>query len=787
MAEAPKSARTAPGTAGVSLRGRDEKIGAKTLERLLAKAPRDASGRRVIESVQFEAVTLEDPAPLAGISVRKSAVFRSVSFNAIADFSAAVFAGDTVFAQSTFRMGARFLEATFEKLADFGLASFQDIADFSAAVFSGDTQFSQSSFDAKSIFRNVRFAGLTYFEEVEFAGSADFTEAAFTGYSRFDGSRFVGAATFDGTRFAGDTNFDGAKFQGWVNLAATFESPQVQAKVEEQISSSVAGRQAREPFAFAARTISDLPTEEDVLGFSPLVEGLRALLNVRRTKLPLAIAITAPWGAGKSSIMLQLHNALRHPGDRQPQERKWWTVRFDAWKYERSERLWAALAKAIYEQPQEQMGLLARVHFRMRVEQARLGWRRFLLKGVWPPVAAVVAVAGAIAADLGPGGSDASIAALLSSAVAFSAGVARYWGVASKPFKRAMERYASAPDYEGQLGFTAEADNDIKSLTRVLAPDSGQRPQALAVFVDDLDRCSSGHVVEIVEAMNQIFNSDERHGCVFVLGIDREVVATSIEVVYRETVESLKTASSAVSQDFGMNFLAKLVQLSVAIPEPTDEAIKALLSHITGNPEPLEETAGKQEQVQEAEEEIRRQAPETLEEVAEASSAVESQDRGLDPKTVAEAQRRIRAELIRDSDDVVKAEFEVLQHLDRNPRQIKRFDNAFRLQLYVANEDPRCRLDFSLDQLVALGKWVALRLRWPDLAEALDDEPSLTNALEAAANEDAPPLDATEFGRLKERYSRWFVDPSVLELLRENAAPARRLSNLERDSFMRVA
>ena len=311
------------------------------------------------------------------------------------------------------------------------------------------------------------------------------------------------------------------------------------------------------------------------------------MLNVRRTSLPLAIAITAPWGAGKSSVMLQLREALRDPGDRVPQERKWWTVEFDAWKYERSERLWAALAKAIYDQPQADMRLWERIWFRVRVERHRLGWPKFLLKGAWPPVAAAAAVLGALAADIGPNVSE-GVVALASSATAFVAGIGGYWGLASKPFKRAIQRYASAPDYEGHLGFTSEADRDIRALTRVLAPDADDDPRSLAVFVDDLDRCSSAHVVEVVEAMNQIFNSDERHGCVFLLGLDREVVSASIEVAYRDTVNHLKGSKSPLGGDFGVQFLAKLVQLSVAVPQPSGKATKRFLSHVTGNSPPSE-------------------------------------------------------------------------------------------------------------------------------------------------------------------------------------------------------
>lgn len=490
---------------------------------------------------------------------------------------------------------------------------------------------------------------------------------------------------------------------------------------------------------------SDLPAEKDLLGFVPLIEGLRALLSVRRTRLPLTIAITAPWGAGKSSVMLQLRNLLREPGSRTPQERKWWTVDFPAWKYEHGERLWAALAKAVYEQPQRHMSVPARMWFRLRVERERLGLGRFLLKGLWPPIAAAGAILIALSADSKLGGS-APLAGTLAVLAAFAAGASHYWGLASMPFKRAIERYASAPDYDEKLGFTADADRDIRSLARVLAPDNESDPHALAVFVDDLDRCSSAHVVEVVEAMNQIFNSDARQGCVFVLGIDREIVASDIEVAYAPTVEALRAAEPPLGEGFGMHFLDKLVQISVAVPRPTRPAIERLMASI-----------------------VERSA--------------ESDVGPVDEQAV--LRRQERAASFQSSPSVAKAEFELLGMLGFNPREIKRFDNAFRLQLHVANQDPDCKLRFSFEELVTLGRWVALRLRWPEFAKAIDDEPNLLSAVEHVANGTPSDLPADELDRLRQAYDRWFRAPGLRAFLADEGE-WRRVSSLEPGSFLRI-
>jgi hypothetical protein len=291
-----------------------------------------------------------------------------------------------------------------------------------------------------------------------------------------------------------------------------------------------------------------------------LVTGLHALVNDPGTTLPLAVAITAPWGRGTSSVMLQLRKALIE--NQLDDGRTWVAVAFDAWKYERSERLWAAMAKAIYEQPLNSMTTRwQRTLFRLRLQNRRRGGWMFWGRGVGLPVTLAVATIAAaqIKGVQVPGA--ATGATLLALTLGDTA--TRIWGLITDPFKRAIDRYVERPKYEGQLGFTSEADEDIGHLVAEL---TRKDRTALVVFVDDLDRCNPDHVVEVVDAINQVFNSSRDRPCLFILGMDREVVASSIEVAYANTIARLPAERQ---RNFGLAFLNKLVQLAVSLPEPS--------------------------------------------------------------------------------------------------------------------------------------------------------------------------------------------------------------------------
>lgn len=260
-------------------------------------------------------------------------------------------------------------------------------------------------------------------------------------------------------------------------------------------------------------------------------------------------------------------------------------------------------------------------------------------------------------------------------------------------------------------------------------------------------------------------------------------MATNINVAYAETVAELERDHNPLGKQFGTEFLAKLVQLSVAIPQPDSSRVADLMAAITGTSTGRAEETGSHADVQRTQDEIReRMADDTLASVDSAAAGIAA---GAVPKAVVEkAKQRERAQRITDSPEVVEAEFAALGFLEPNPRQVKRFHNAFRLQLYVASEDDRVTFDFSQDQLVALARWVALRLRWPPLAQAIAGDPNVLALVEAVSNNEPPPDGIGE--DLHERCADWIANDAVLSLVREKQR-SRRLSALRLDAFVRVA
>jgi WD40 repeat protein len=127
----------------------------------------------------------------------------------------------------------------------------------------------------------------------------------------------------------------------------------------------------RAPARPLAGVRSDSPSATDLLGVGGDVETLAELIAATETAPPLAIALIGDWGAGKSSVMLQvsehidvLADRARHNPGLSAFAENVRQVRFNAWHYS-DDQLWAGLVSHLFEvladAPGQQAGAAADV------------------------------------------------------------------------------------------------------------------------------------------------------------------------------------------------------------------------------------------------------------------------------------------------------------------------------------------------------------------------------------------------------------------------------------------
>jgi len=118
----------------------------------------------------------------------------------------------------------------------------------------------------------------------------------------------------------------------------------------ETMRRPASGRGADRESDADVRLLSDAPVddaERDYFGFSQFARSLAEILDNERTSTPLTLAVSGPWGAGKTSVACMVQHLLegwvRERGGERPRLVCW----FNAWDHDDAPHLGGALAAVV--------------------------------------------------------------------------------------------------------------------------------------------------------------------------------------------------------------------------------------------------------------------------------------------------------------------------------------------------------------------------------------------------------------------------------------------------------
>ncbi len=413
------------------------------------------------------------------------------------------------------------------------------------------------------------------------------------------------------------------------------------------------------------------------------------------------------------------------------------TVWFNAWKYETTNQVWAGLADAILTQVTARMSPVDREKFWLQLSLRRVDagkireavhqrifetwWRR--VRGWAAGAAAVLAaalstLAAGIVAGSGTATGGGGLLALLTTVAAGFFGAKKHRDaekeVKDEPAAVTLSDYLSVPQYEKELGFVHHAEADLRRIFDVVETfeATGERRGPVVIFVDDLDRCSPQKVAQVMEAVN-LFLAGDFPRCVFVLGMDTEMVAAALQAAHKDMIAQLPADAGI---PVGWRFMDKFVQLPFLIP-PAGSGFRKYTETLFIAHETAAAAAAAVTTI--------AAGGASADGGAEGGATEEAGSEGEHPggETAAAAPEhpapagaleRISRALDRFSDDNPELQ-ELIQlaapHFRENPREWKRFVNTFRFHycLWLA------RGDGERPALPQLLRWTVLSVRWPEV------------------------------------------------------------------------
>ena len=489
----------------------------------------------------------------------------------------------------------------------------------------------------------------------------------------------------------------------------------------------------------------------------------------------MTVGILAPWGQGKTSLMKMI---ARHMGDEskknaatqdyrvlttvknlekwigegaKPEIRKleYPTVWFNAWKYQSGEQVWAGLADAIItqlarqidEEEEREKFWLALQTERLDPKEIRHDIRDLTFERFFPKIrrSTALGVAGVALAGVSALASavvdnqefaDGSLVATIAGVVVTLGGTAngwRKWGdsrdeVKNEALDGSLARLVRRPDYEGMQGLFHQVEQDVNRVFDLLV--DPKKPAV--VFIDDLDRCSPGRLAEVLEAVN-LFLSGDFPKCYFVVGMDAQIAAASMEVAHEDLTRKLQTMTRRYGS-LGWYFMDKFIQLPFVVPNLDQSQSQDYLSGLF---EQSTTSASEDDLEGETEEQRGKRDTEAARRVAIMleDQKVKASDFG---KRLAPDLSRLKRnrqdsfqQLSRRAIELAAEEFtddnpEIRENLVQygrflggNPRTMKRFANLYRFYRLAQWSRELQGLDSASPS--ALGRWLVVMLRWPQL------------------------------------------------------------------------
>lgn len=316
------------------------------------------------------------------------------------------------------------------------------------------------------------------------------------------------------------------------------------------------------------RLLSDAPLNDeadDQFGAADYARALAEILDNERTDTPLTVAVSAPWGAGKTSVASMVQQLLERRVVERDGDRDHIICWFNAWDHSDAPHLGAALAAVVSRAAARRRTWWQRIAqplpTAMLDRQARS--RRFV-GGVLTALAAALLLV--IVPD------TREVAAAIAGVPNDKLGGLGVFGVlmvvglgARKIFATGKDaaRFVRDPSSAAAQGAMAEVKGQLGRL--VSQATNGGR---IIIVVDDLERCAPTRSLEVLQVASQLLGHRE--------------VATLLLADMR-TIENAAAAAhsgaegTADGAGVGRRYLEKLLQLELELPPPRPADVQRLL------------------------------------------------------------------------------------------------------------------------------------------------------------------------------------------------------------------
>lgn len=293
---------------------------------------------------------------------------------------------------------------------------------------------------------------------------------------------------------------------------------------------------------------TDNETDQDLLGFSIHAELLRSIITDPKM-LPVTVGLFGDWGGGKSSILKILKSRL-------DQEDEFAVIYFNSWVFEGYEDAKSAILTTLLKELRDHRNLKNVIGDETKALLKRVKWMDLLKVGVSAGTAYLTA-------------NPLPLLMSLSGGVLF----------ADKIEKNDDDDADSDSDEASTKkisDFMKESQDSIESVRSFRADFQKlikkTKLKSVIILIDDLDRCSPERLIQNLEAIKLFLNVEHT---AFIVATDRRIVENAIRIRYSELFTGEKGA--ATGDSLVTDYLEKLIQVPYTLPKLAPHEVRSYL------------------------------------------------------------------------------------------------------------------------------------------------------------------------------------------------------------------
>jgi KAP family P-loop domain len=363
--------------------------------------------------------------------------------------------------------------------------------------------------------------------------------------------------------------------------------------------------------------LADVPLTDSImdgLGYLAYADALCGLIDNPQTPTPLTIAVSAAWGAGKTSLVNMVTGQLADR-TRRRRGRQHIVCVFPAWLHDDAPHLGAALAAKVAREVNGYRSwprrLVSPLPSAMLTPEQR--WRRRIMIGSVSLIVAVLALL--------PASVRMSIKSTASVEAAIRAVAGQTWAPVAllllaalaiwpKVFAsaQAAARFVDDPKSEAATGSMWQVREQLGRLIREAIRNPGrfgrwlkrtwpkiteqvpryrQERRRVVLIVDDLERCRPPRAIDVCEVASQLLGHQD---VVTIIIGDMATLAASAEIRYA-ALETVPTTQGDAAERlfaiqpkgaYGRLYLEKMVQIQFDLPPPSPTDLRSMLADSAG-------------------------------------------------------------------------------------------------------------------------------------------------------------------------------------------------------------